>query len=181
MGSSKPFWTDQFQIKLSGPKETTLLHIYLFNDEKFDKLSTYGHILRLTDDNNEPGVDYGDEEDSNADRKHIPQHKKKQRIPASSRELIDSVDGIDIEKYLRRNPNGKIKIPMKYKKAFICIDVEEDHSSTNKNYLKGFMRLHLRGIGIRNVEGGLLQGLTPVAQKKAYQVWYTSNPFLEYL
>jgi len=77
MGSSKPFWTDQFQIKLSGPKETTLLHIYLFNDEKFDKLSTYGHILRLTDDNNEPGVDYGDEEDSNADRKHIPQHKKR--------------------------------------------------------------------------------------------------------
>ena len=111
----------------------------------------------------------------------IYHNKKKERIPASSRELIDSVDGIDIEKYLRRNPNGKIKIPMKYKKAFICIDVEEDHSSTNKNYLKGFMRLHLRGIGIRNVEGGLLQGLTPVAQKKAYQVWYTSNPFLEYL
>lgn len=156
-GSFEPNWTDQFQIKL-GPRETIFLHLYIFDTERIDKNPTHGKQLRLTASDQEQNSRYiGD--DDNDYQNNTSQPKVNQPINKSIA-LIDSISRVDIGKILKKNPNGRIKLPMKNDKAYICINIEEDHSSIHKEFLKGFMRLHLRGLGIRNVEGGLLQGLS---------------------
>ena len=164
IGTSEPNFSDQFQIKIhseTGKRRynKTCLHVYLFNQERFTNEATYEHVLNISQ-----------RDMLDNDTETTRRAKKRNKHPK-----LLGYSKIDIESKLQSNSSGVITELMKHNKisakennTTLTICIEEDERKTNYNIKSGYFLLQLRGLGIKNVESGLLQqGLSD----PFYEIW----------
>eukprot|EP00815_Leptocylindrus_aporus_P001271 CAMPEP_0116049954 /NCGR_PEP_ID=MMETSP0322-20121206/102_1 /TAXON_ID=163516 /ORGANISM="Leptocylindrus danicus var. apora, Strain B651" /LENGTH=299 /DNA_ID=CAMNT_0003532431 /DNA_START=129 /DNA_END=1028 /DNA_ORIENTATION=- len=158
--TNEPKWSDQFQIKLR-QNQDTFLHIFLFDEKRINKTTRKTEYLRQVSE-------FAKIHHHSYQRNHKdnPSDWVDQQVSDEIHNyyMIDSIVRVDIRHELekRKFSNGIITLPMIDRRARIKILVERFDSFTSSN---DYLYLHLRALGLKNVERSLFTGL--------------SDPFLE--